>query len=96
MTHSPYYVLTGIGSVRRAEALKLIYRHTSKDYKGKATEIWGADAGKKTIMVYRNGTALSLLEDLSDEDVIDRLPYCVKKEAERKIARRLKFVGITT
>lgn len=56
--------------------LNTIYQSTHKDYKGKADgAIWGeAHHGKKSIVVFRNGgSCLSLLEDLSDSDINERI-----------------------
>lgn len=77
------------GSLSRDQKLTLIYRHTHRDYKGKAGERWGSEhVGKRTLMVNRQGaTTLVLLENLSDAEVADSLPYALKKEAER-LARK--------
>lgn len=69
----------------RDQKLALIYRHEHSDYKGKAGAMWGEHAGKKTLMVNVNGgSALVLLENLTDEQIADRLPYAMKKEQQRK------------
>ncbi|CAG9229846.1 hypothetical protein PSP6_540001 [Paraburkholderia tropica] len=69
----------------RAQKLTLIYRHTHSDFKGKAGPVWGEHAGKKTIMVNINGAAaLSLLDDLTDEQIADKLPYALQKEHQRQ------------
>lgn len=65
--------------------LRLIYRWTNSDYKGRAGEQWGeADRGKPTILVNRGGTCLVLLENLTDEEIKNKLPYALKQDAERK------------
>ena len=60
-------------------ALKLIYRHTHKDYKG-------VRAGVKEILTVRG---LIELNDLSEFEIAARLPQALKKEAQR-IAKREK------
>lgn len=65
--------------------LRLIYRWTHSDFKGRAGERWGeVDRGKPTMLVSRGGTCLVLLEDLSDEEINDKLPYALKKDDKRK------------
>ena len=61
----------------RKAALKLIYRHTHKDYKGKID-------GKPSILVCRGGTCLVMLDDLTDAEIAERLPLAQRMEAERK------------
>lgn len=61
----------------RKAALKLIYRHTHKDYKGKFPD------GTKTILVCRGGTCLVALDDLTDTEIADRLPSAQRMEAKR-------------
>lgn len=51
----------------REQKLAIVYRTTHKDYKGKIGDT-------KTIMVYRNGTFLVALNDLTDAEIADRLP----------------------
>jgi len=59
------------------KALALIYRHTHRDYKGNY-------GGVKSIMVCRDGAScLVPLDGLTEAEVADRLPYAMKKEAER-------------
>lgn len=60
----------------REQKLKLIYRHTHKDYKG-------TTHGVKTILVFRNGTCLVRLDDLTDDEIGRKIDYAVKKEADR-------------
>ncbi|MBU9576673.1 hypothetical protein [Burkholderia multivorans] len=69
----------------RDQKLTLIYRHTHRDYKGKAGAVWGSEhVGKRTLVVNRAGASiLVLLENLSDAEISDRLPYALKKEANR-------------
>lgn len=54
---------------QRKQALKVIWRTTHKDFKDKTF------AGEKTIMVYRKGTCIVLLNDLTDEEIMD----CLRK-----------------
>ena len=61
----------------RKAALKLIYRHTHKDYKGKID-------GKPSILVCRGGTCLVMLDDLTDAEIAERLPLAQRMEAKRK------------
>lgn len=57
-------------------ALKLIYRHTHRDFKG-------VRAGVKEILTARG---LVELDDLTESEVAERLPQAMKKEAQRKAA----------
>lgn len=63
-------------ALTRADKLALIYRHTHRDYKGSLD-------GHKSLLVYRGGTALVLLDHLTDAEIEDKLPYAIKKETER-------------
>lgn len=51
----------------REQKLKAVYRHTHPDFKGEID-------GIKTIMVFRNGSCLVALDDLTDKEIADRLP----------------------
>lgn len=51
----------------REQKLKLVWKNTHKDYRGKID-------GRKSIMVYRNGTTLVFLDDLTDAEINDKLP----------------------
>lgn len=51
----------------RQQQLDAVYRNTHSDYKGQIN-------GIRTIMVYRNGTKLVALDDLTDKEIADRLP----------------------
>jgi len=73
----------------KATLLRLIYRWTPSDYKGRAgqynPEAWAeADRGKPTVMVFRNGSTLILLENMTDEEINERLPGALRRDAERK------------
>jgi hypothetical protein len=52
---------------QRKKALKAIWVKTHKDFKGIID-------GVKTIMVFRNGSVLVTLDDLTDAEIMDRLP----------------------
>lgn len=65
--------------MNRKEKLRLIYRWTHSDFKSRI----GID-GEPAILVFRKGTCLVMLKDLTDEEIEQRLPYAMKKEAERR------------
>ena len=56
----------------RDQKLKLVWRHTHKDYKGVMN-------GERTIMVYRQGTCLVELKDLTDTEIEERIPRSLKE-----------------
>lgn len=75
-------------TLSRKQKLALIYRHTHRDFKGKAGPQWGEHAGEKTLLVSEGGgSALVLLETLSDDHIAQQLPYALKKEAQRLAAK---------
>lgn len=51
----------------REQKLKLVWKNTHNDFRGKID-------GRKTVLVYRNGTTLVFLDSLTDEEINDRLP----------------------
>jgi hypothetical protein len=51
----------------RKQKLALIWKRTHRDFKGRMD-------GVRTIMVYRNGTCLVALDDLTDEEIESKLP----------------------
>lgn len=57
--------------MNRQQQLDLIYRKTHSDFKGIID-------GRKTMLVYRNGTCLVYLDDLTDKEIADRLPKNIK------------------
>jgi hypothetical protein len=65
----------------RDQALKLIYRHTHRDYKSKLAD------GSKSILTIRGIVAL---DDLTEAEISDRLPLARNKEAERLQAKAPK------
>lgn len=52
----------------REQKLKLVWKHTHKDFKGKLVD------GTKTVMVYRNGTCLVALNNLTDDEINRMIP----------------------
>lgn len=54
-------------AVTRAEKLAAIWKDTHADFRGHLE-------GQRSIMVYRNGTCLVLLNDLTDAEIADKLP----------------------
>lgn len=52
----------------REQKLAAIWRTTHRDFKGTLPD------GTKTILVYRNGTTLVGLNNLTDAEIEDRLP----------------------
>jgi len=56
----------------RDEKLKIVWKHTHSDYKGMLN-------GERSIMVYREGTCLVLLKDLTDKEIEDRIPRTLKE-----------------
>jgi len=63
----------------REDKLKLIYRHTHRDFK---SVIGGVGA----ILVLRpGGTTLVGMTSLTEAEIADKLPYAIKKEAERRL-----------
>ncbi len=65
----------------REQELKLIYRHTHRDFKGR---IGGCGA----ILILRaGGTTLVMMTALTDAEIADKLPSALRKEQER-IERR--------
>jgi len=58
----------------REQKLRLVWKHTHRDYKGMLE-------GQRSIMVYRNGTCLVLLKDLTDKEIDERIPRACKENA---------------
>ena len=61
----------------RDQKLALIYKHTHKDFKSHID-------GHRTILVFRAGTCLVHLDQLTDAEIADKLAYALKKEADKK------------
>lgn len=58
----------------RTEALRLIWKHTHRDYRGKVN-------GVKSVLVLRTGgTHLVPLDALTDAEVADKLAYAERRE----------------
>ena len=65
----------------RAQQLRLIWRHTHRDFKGTSD-------GCKFILVCReHGTHSVALYNLSDKEIADRMPYALRKEAQRRAGK---------
>lgn len=56
----------------RDQKLKIVWKHTHRDYKGTLE-------GQRSIMVYRQGTCLVLLKDLTDKEIEERIPRALKE-----------------
>lgn len=69
----------------RAEQLKIIYEGTDPDYRGIAGDRWPVEhQGKPTIVIGENGASvLVLLENLTDDQIRERLPNALKQQAAR-------------
>lgn len=57
----------------RTAKLNAIWRATHRDFKGKLD-------GERSILVYRKGTCLVLLKDLTDAEIADKLPKSLRAE----------------
>jgi hypothetical protein len=68
----------------RTAALKLIWRHTHKDFRG-------VIMGEKCVLVLRpEGTCLAALTDLTDAEVAHDLAYAARAETKRLAAKATK------
>ena len=75
-------------NLTKQQKLDLIYKHTHPDFKGVAQfGNWGEHKGKKTILVCRyDKYCLSVLEQLTDEEIESLIPHSITKERnENKI-----------
>lgn len=62
----------------REQKLALIWRYTHKDFRGKF-------GGRNSVLALRiGGTCLVPLEELTDTEIEDRLPYAVKQSDATK------------
>jgi hypothetical protein len=59
----------------RDKKLAIVWKHTHRDYKGKLN-------GERSIMVYREGTCLVLLKDLTDAEIEARIPRALKENSD--------------
>lgn len=66
-----------MADLSRKQKLDLIYNHTHEDFKGHID-------GYRTILVFRAGTCLVHLDQLTDDEIAKNLAYALKKEAEKK------------
>lgn len=85
MNAEAFYVSIDNGSVKltRDKALRLIYRWTHRDSKGRLPD------GTMTVLTYRNGTCLVALRDLTDDEIKANLPRAFRLDCERKIKAAL-------
>lgn len=58
----------------REQKLRIVWKHTHRDFRG-------ALNGERTIMVYRNGTCLVRLKDLTDTEIEERIPRALREKA---------------
>jgi hypothetical protein len=78
MSHASKYVCEG-ESTHRPAALRLIYKHTHRDFKGrigKARTILAQDKDGATCLVELDG--------LTDEQVMLKLPFAIRAERASK------------
>lgn len=75
---------------QRAVALKLIYRHTHKDYKG----VYGSPPARG-ILIQRagQGTCFVLLDKLTDQEIAGRLPDAQRHEEQRLLKLRTRSLA---
>ncbi len=74
----------------REQELKLIYRHTHRDFKGKI-------GGSGAVLVMRNGgTTLVMMTALTDAEIAKMLPSAERAEQKRleRIDSREELAGI--
>lgn len=74
----------------KQQKLDLIYKHTHPDYKGIAGGQFGeAFEGKRMVMINlpSGSTALVPLDMLTDEQIAEKLPYAIRKEAKQQVDR---------
>lgn len=65
-----------MAATAKQQALAQIWRETHRDYKGMID-------GKRTIMIYRQGTRLVLLDNLTEAEIADRVKGYVPAEASQ-------------
>ena len=74
-----------IRAMTRDERLEHIWSSTHDDYRGYAGERWPASMrGRRTVLVYagRHGTALKLLDELTDAEIAAKLPVQLRHRPE--------------
>jgi hypothetical protein len=80
----------GAASVKAAQkarkhALTLIYRHTSRDYKGRLAD------GTRSILVLRNGgSTLAPLDQLTDAEIARLIPSAQRQETRRQAEKQAR------
>ena len=79
----------------REEQLQVIYQYSHEDCKGLASDRWPRQHQlKPTLIVLENGiTTLKLLEDLTDEQILDKLPGCLFFRARDLVIKELASLG---
>lgn len=75
----------------RQQQLQVIYQYTHEDYKGQASDRWPRQHhDKPTLFVLEGGiTTLKLLEDLTDEQLQEKLPGCLYMRAVDLVRKEL-------
>ena len=75
----------------RQQQLQVIYQYTHEDYKGHASDRWPRQHhDKPTLFVLEGGiTTLKLLEDLTDEQIQEKLPGCLYMRAVDLVRKEL-------
>lgn len=66
-----------VRGMSRAERLEHIWSSTADDYRGYASDRWQqSNRGRRTVVLYggKQGTFLKLLDDLTDDEIIAKLP----------------------
>jgi hypothetical protein len=67
----------------RAQQLRLIWRHTHRDLKGRIN-----GKGNKYIVFCRaDGPHLVELPEITDQEIAQRMPYALRKEAQRRAGK---------
>lgn len=66
-------------TLTKEQKLALIWRHTHKDYKGNTPGLG------KTVLVFRQGTCLAPLDQLTDDEVGGFMPLVLAKEEQRLV-----------
>jgi len=75
-----------VKAMTHEERLEHIWSATHDEYRGYAGEQWLAEhRGKRTVLYYggRRGTTLKLLEDLTDDQIAEKLPVHLRHLPER-------------
>jgi hypothetical protein len=82
MTTQDFFAVTGPAArLTRADALKLIWRHTHRDFRGRNFATGGSD---KCILILRAGGTCSVdLHALTDAEIAGKLQTCWAAEQKR-------------